>query len=185
MKLTSLMFLIGLFSSASYNLSRIQIRKISSKSLSKFSNMALHVTTKSNTQINDTTDKVSPSTGIFKSLPNIATGPNHFKKALRSLKTIRGDADIKNLRNRQRKLTATSLDALMKGLTIPITNILNAYSTMLHDLHPYEAAVADLTVIARVKAGLPDLKVRITYPLQRHTIILICEYTYYIYNRKL
>lgn len=97
-------------------------------------------------------------TGIFKTLPVIFTGPTHFKRATRALKQIRVDNTMKNMRNRNRKYTAESIDAVMKGLTKPITNALDSYNNMLSDLHPYEAAVADLTIIARVKTGNPSLK---------------------------
>lgn len=70
---------------------------------------------------------------------------------------IKPDANIKNLRNQQRKFAAQTMDALMKGLTVPISNILDSYKKTFRELHPYEATVADLTVAARVKAGNPDL----------------------------
>ena len=50
----------------------------------------------------------------------------------------------------------------MKRLNSPITEILEKYHTkrILKDiLHPYEATVANLTIIARVKRGLPALEV--------------------------
>lgn len=63
------------------------------------------------------------------------------------------DHSIKNTRNRQRKFSAQTLDALMKGLTKPITFILNSYKNTLRALHPYEAAVTELTLSARKKKG--------------------------------
>jgi nucleolar GTP-binding protein len=71
---------------------------------------------------------------------------------------IKPDANVKNLRNQQRKFSATTMDALMKGLTIPITNILDSYKQTFRELHPFEATVADLTIAARVKAGHSDLE---------------------------
>ena len=90
-------------------------------------------------------------------LPDVYVGPTHFRRGLRSLRTIKPDLAVRNLRNRQRKLTASSLDALTKGLTVPITMTLRAYYRLFHHLHPFEATVADLVVQARVKRGEPSL----------------------------
>ena len=109
---------------------------------------------------NDKTDKTIDTGGFRRSkIPNVYPGTTHFKRALKSLKLVRPDGTIKNQRNRYRKHAAESLDTIMKGLTMPITAILDSYMVMLQSLHPYEAAVADLTVTARVKAGSPDLRV--------------------------
>ncbi|KAJ1424376.1 P-loop containing nucleoside triphosphate hydrolase protein, partial [Ochromonadaceae sp. CCMP2298] len=54
-------------------------------------------------------------------------------------------------------LSACFLDSLMKGLTVPITEALDVYKRQMRGLHPFESTVVELTVIARVKAGLPDL----------------------------
>lgn len=98
-------------------------------------------------------------TGAFKRcLPDIFPAETHFKRALRTLKDVRKDTSIKNLRNQQRKLAAQTFDKLMKSLTVPITVILNAYKKTLRELHPYEATVAELTIIARVKKGLVDIE---------------------------
>lgn len=77
-------------------------------------------------------------TGVFKTLPTVYDGPTHFKRAMRAAKLIKADMSIANLRKRNRKLAAETIDAVMKALTKPITNILNTYITLLHDLHPYE-----------------------------------------------
>ena len=47
-------------------------------------------------------------------LPDIFVGQTHFRRALRTLKSIEIDLKVNNLRDRQRKHTASSLDALMK-----------------------------------------------------------------------
>ena len=73
---------------------------------------------------------------------------------------VKMDYSIKNVRNAHRKFAAVSLDALMKGLTVPLTNILDSYKRTLRTLHPYEATVANLTIVARTKLGYPDLEVR-------------------------
>lgn len=54
------------------------------------------------------------------------------------MKLIKADYSVKNIRNQERKLTAQSMDALMKGLTVPISEILNAYTTTFRNLHPFE-----------------------------------------------
>ena len=75
---------------------------------------------------------------FFRSLPNVYPGPIHYKRALKAQKAIKLDPNIKNIRNANRKFAAQSLDALMKSLTIPITQLLNAYKTNIRKLHPYE-----------------------------------------------
>jgi hypothetical protein len=116
---------------------------------------------------------------FFRSLPNVYPGPIHYKRASKSLKSIKLDPKIKNIRNANRKLAAQSLDSLMKSLTIPITQLLNAYKTNIRKLHPYEVntitcnhlilqfiiyyskqlTIAELTITARIKAGYPRLEV--------------------------
>ena len=97
-------------------------------------------------------------TGSFKrELPDVFIGSTHFRRALKSLKEVKPDMNIKNHRNRRRKYAAQTLDSLMKGLTVPLTNILKSYKYTMNNLHPYEKTVADLTLIARVKAGEPEL----------------------------
>ena len=81
----------------------------------------------------------SKTTGAFKTnLPDTFPSQTHYKRALRALKLIKADYSVKNIRNQERKLTAQSMDALMKGLTVPISEILNAYSTTFRNLHPFE-----------------------------------------------
>lgn len=100
-------------------------------------------------------------TGAFiRQWPVVHPAATHFKRALRSIRSVQMDTSIKNVRNAQRKYCAQQMDALMKGLTVPITNILQLYQKNFKDLHPYEATVANLTLVARSKAGNPDLQVR-------------------------
>lgn len=81
----------------------------------------------------------SKTTGAFKTnLPDTFPSQTHYKRALRALKLIKADYSVKNIRNQERKLTAQSMDALMKGLTVPISEILNAYTTTFRNLHPFE-----------------------------------------------
>ena len=97
-------------------------------------------------------------TGAFKArLPDVFVSKTHFKRACRKLKGISADKTIKNYRNQKRKHAAQSLDAVMKGLTVPITEILNSYKQTLRSLHPFESTVAELAITARVKAGSKHL----------------------------
>lgn len=97
-------------------------------------------------------------TGAFKTMPETFPSQTHYRRALRSLKQVKPDPNVKNIRNQNRKLTAVTMDALMKSLTMPITEVLNAFSTTFKALHPFEATVADLTVTARQKAGHQTLE---------------------------
>lgn len=98
------------------------------------------------------------ATGAFKTLlPDVFVGPTHYTRALRQLNAVTPDQAINNLRDRNRKFAAQSIDTLMKGLTIPLTEILYAYRITLSSLHPYEATVANLTVVSRFKKGEPRL----------------------------
>jgi hypothetical protein len=59
---------------------------------------------------------ISRQTGAFKSLlPDVFLGVSHFKRAQKQLGTVVPDQKIANLRDRQRKFAAESLDQLMKG----------------------------------------------------------------------
>eukprot|EP01041_Mallomonas_annulata_P004631 gene4631-9192_t len=99
------------------------------------------------------------TTGSFKrNLPEVYAAETHFKRALRSLNRIHIDSTIKNQRNQNRKYAAQSLDALMKGLTVPITKVLDSYKDTYRTLHPFEATVAELTIVSRTKVGHPHLQ---------------------------
>lgn len=92
----------------------------------------------------------SKTTGAFKTkLPDTYPSQTHYKRALKGLSQIKADYAVKNIRNQERKLTAQSMDALMKGLTKPISEILTAYTTTFRNLHPFEvgAAVAVAVII--------------------------------------
>lgn len=73
--------------------------------------------------------------------PDIFRAPTHYKRALRNLKTVSTDNSIKNARNQQRKFAAQSLDALMKGLTVPITQLITLYQFGFRTLHPFEVCL--------------------------------------------
>ena len=75
---------------------------------------------------------------FFRTLPNVYPAATHYRRALKSIKSVKLDSNIKNIRNANRKFAAQSLDALMKSLTIPLTQLLTAYKTKIRKLHPYE-----------------------------------------------
>ena len=98
----------------------------------------------------------SKTTGAFKTnLPDTFPSQTHYKRALRALKLIKADYSVKNIRNQERKLTAQSMDALMKGLTVPISEILNAYTTTFRNLHPFEVRKPfDCHILGRMSKSL-------------------------------
>jgi hypothetical protein len=77
-------------------------------------------------------------TGAFKKMPEAVVSETHYQKAVKKIKIIRLDGSIKNVRNASRKFSAESIDALMKYLTVPISDLLNAYKNILFKLHPFE-----------------------------------------------
>jgi hypothetical protein len=116
--------------------------------------------TNSAVHLSSTSPPVLKKTGSFVNLlPEIYPAPVHYRKALKKTREIKIDPKIKNLRNANRKLSAQILDALMQGLTKPITQVLKVYQQQIKQLHPFELTVVDLTIIARIKAGQPNLQV--------------------------
>jgi len=96
--------------------------------------------------------------GAFrKGLPDIFVGKTHFKRGMRALRGVSVDANVKNQRDQTCKFAATSIDALMKGLTVPLSQSIKAYRAAFKHAHPFEATVGDLVVRARVKQGEPEL----------------------------
>jgi hypothetical protein len=71
-------------------------------------------------------------------MPEAVVSETHYQKALKKIKIIRIDGSIKNVRNASRKFSAESIDALMKYLTVPISDLLDAYKNILFKLHPFE-----------------------------------------------
>lgn len=59
----------------------------------------------------------------------------------------------------RRKYAATYLDRLAKELTVPISEVITAYTRIVRIAHPYEGTVAQLTFAARRKSGKPSLDV--------------------------
>ena len=79
-------------------------------------------------------------TGAFiKTWPMVYEAKVHYKRAYReTMKTIKPDPTIKNVRLQQRKYAARFIDSLMQSLTKPITQNLNLYSKRFKNLHPFE-----------------------------------------------
>jgi hypothetical protein len=77
-------------------------------------------------------------TGSFKTWLTVEGLETYFKRGWKNLIPVKIDMKIKNQRNAQRKFRAQQMDALMKGLSKPMTEILNLYSRAFRDLHPYE-----------------------------------------------
>lgn len=78
-------------------------------------------------------------TGTFmKQLPEIYAADIYFKRAMKTTRDIKLDPEIKNIRNAHRKQAAMVMDALMKGLTVPLTQVIDTYKKGLKSMHPYE-----------------------------------------------
>lgn len=107
--------------------------------------------------VKDTSLNAKKTGGFFRALPDIHPAKIHYSRALKNLKKIKFDSSIKNARKAQQKLSAQSLDTMMKSLTVPITEYMHVYKNKLRELHPYESTIANLTVATRRKAGYPDL----------------------------
>jgi len=100
--------------------------------------------------------ELSRSTGAFKrNLPDIHPAPIHFKRALRGLKKVKYDINIKNVRNMNRKYAAESMDCIMKDLTVPITKTLDIYRKTFHELHPFEVSRFFVTFIKNYLTKTP------------------------------
>lgn len=85
--------------------------------------------------------------GFFRALPDIHPAKIHYSRALKDLRKIRFDGSIKNAKNAQRKLSAQSLDTIMKSLTVPITGYMHVYKNRLKELHPYEVRTYKLGLL--------------------------------------
>ena len=69
---------------------------------------------------------ISRHTGAFKTLlPDIFLGPSHFKRAQKRFDRVMPDQKISNLRDRQRKFAAESLDQLMKGSYLHVASFIS------------------------------------------------------------
>ena len=118
--------------------SLVSVGKLKSSSL-KQCKQSMYQFARTDTALQAVKVAKSKTTGAFKTnLPDTFPSQTHYKRALRALKLIKADYSVKNIRNQERKLTAQSMDALMKGLTVPISEILNAYTTTFRNLHPFE-----------------------------------------------
>lgn len=111
---------------------------------------------------------------FIKLIPEVHVPKEHYRKSSLILKSIKPNAKILNIRNRQQNHIVISIDALIKSLTMPITRIINSYKLILdycYDksnakncnivMHPFEKAVIQLTFLSNVKAGKPNIEVHL------------------------
>ncbi len=81
-------------------------------------------------------------TGAFVRWPNVYVPETHYRRALKTTRSIKIDDSIKNNRAAERKYGAQMIDALMKGLTKPITEILKIHEKNFKNLHPFEVSLS-------------------------------------------
>jgi len=100
---------------------------------------------------NKKTDK-NVNTGGLRRLP-VVKSPTEIINRTRKMayQQVREDANEKNARTRARKYGAETMDAVTKGLCVPLRDVVNGYKYELKRLHPFEKVVADLTARARQK----------------------------------
>lgn len=104
-------------------------------------------------------------TGTFRTnIPDVFPPPTHYRRALKTLHTVKVDEKIKNIASRKRKYTSQIIIKLMTSLTAPLTEVLKSIQRCMAHLHPYERVVATLTLNTREKAGHKPLHVRRNIP---------------------
>lgn len=99
------------------------------------------------------------SSSFNKHLPEVHESNSYFKTALKSASRVKFDLQVRNKLLQQKKFSLMYLNELMDGLTVPLTHILCSYRDCFNNLHPFEATVAELTIISRKKQGHRDLLV--------------------------
>lgn len=108
-------------------------------------------------------------TGTFRNnIPDVFPPSTHYRRALKTLHTVKIDEKIKNVASRKRKYTSQLIIKLMTGLTAPLTDILKAFKRCMAHLHPYEKVVTKLTLNTRDKAGHQPLQVSAQYACIMH-----------------
>lgn len=85
------------------------------------------------------------ATGAFQSLPMVAPSREIIDSAVRRSQRIGGSGKLKNEAARARNKAARQLDAIMKELTMRLGEFERGFP-QLHRLHPFEAALLELTV---------------------------------------
>jgi len=91
------------------------------------------------------------NTGGLRRLPVVKSPDELIDKAVRSVRKIKPDKTVKNVRARAKKHGAETLNGLSQALCIPLRDAVRGYKSEWRRLHPFERVVADLTVRARQK----------------------------------
>ena len=91
------------------------------------------------------------NTGGLRRLPVVKSPTELINKTRKLAFQVRADPNEKNARTRARKHGAETMDAITKGLCVPLRDVCNGYKYELKRLHPFEKVVADLTARARQK----------------------------------
>jgi nucleolar GTP-binding protein len=102
-------------------------------------------------QKKDNKKNVTINTGGLRRLPVVKSPMELINKTRKIAFQVKADSNIKNARNRARKHGAETMDAITKGLCVPLRDVVKGYKYELRRLHPFEKVVADLTARARQK----------------------------------
>lgn len=86
-----------------------------------------------------------PPPGMLQLVPVVNPPSEHLASALKRSARVPPSAAIKNEAEKERNRAARQLDTLMKELSVPLTKYLAGFPK-LGSLHPFEAALLDLTV---------------------------------------
>lgn len=122
----------------------------SASSSSSSSSASSSSSSSTSSEVKDALAKVRnlEKTGTYiRQWPDIYRAPTHFKRAQRALKQVTIDNSITNARNKERKYAAQQLDALMKALTVPITQLITLYQYGFRTLHPFEVSGLEYNIL--------------------------------------
>jgi nucleolar GTP-binding protein len=90
------------------------------------------------------------NTGGLRKLPVVKSPVELVNMATKAPKRmVKNDTNIKNIRARARKHGAEYLNALSQALCLPLRDIVDGYRREFRRLHPFDQAIADLTVQAK------------------------------------
>lgn len=84
-------------------------------------------------------------TDSLREVPRVSPPDEILRGAIRRSKNVGVNIKIKNEAAKARSLAARQMDALMKGLSVPLTGYIEGFPK-LHRLHPFDAALLELTV---------------------------------------
>lgn len=86
----------------------------------------------------DTPVLTKTSTYFKTHLPHLHEPEEYYKRALKSTRKVTTDKSMKPSKRRIRKYAKTNINALMSGLTIPLTKLLNAYRGIFDSVGKFE-----------------------------------------------